>query len=43
MKRVINAGENILGMLVRIPGIGLTVSFTDTEGYRVSLLQPLTI
>ncbi len=30
----------VLGEPVEIPGIGHYVSFTDTEGNRVSLLQP---
>jgi len=40
MTDVKNAGGNVLGNPVEIPGIGLYVSFTDTEGNRVSLLQP---
>ena len=40
MKKVEKAGGNILGEPVEIPGIGLCVSFTDTEGNRVSMLQP---
>lgn len=40
MKKVIAAGGTILGEPMSIPGIGLYVSFTDTEGNRVSLLQP---
>jgi predicted enzyme related to lactoylglutathione lyase len=34
------AGGTILGEPVEIPGIGWYVSFKDTEGNRVSLLQP---
>ena len=41
MKRVRDAGGNILGEPVDIPGVGHYVSFTDTEGNRASLLQPL--
>jgi len=41
MKRVRDAGGNILGEPVEIPGVGHYVSFTDTEGNRASLLQPL--
>jgi predicted enzyme related to lactoylglutathione lyase len=33
------AGGKVLGEPVEIPGIGTYVSFTDTEGNRVSLLQ----
>lgn len=41
MERVKKAGGKILGKPDKIPGVGLYVSFTDTEGNRVSLLQPL--
>ena len=41
MKRVRDAGGNILGEPVEIPGVCHYVSFTDTEGNRASLLQPL--
>jgi predicted enzyme related to lactoylglutathione lyase len=37
---VTKAGGTVLGEPVEIPGIGRYVSFTDTEGNRVSLLQP---
>ena len=40
MKDVTDAGGKILKEPVEIPGIGQYVSFTDTEGNRVSLLQP---
>jgi predicted enzyme related to lactoylglutathione lyase len=40
MQSVTDAGGKVLGDPVNIPGIGLYVSFTDTEGNRVSLLQP---
>lgn len=33
-------GGKVLGEPVEIPGIGLYVSFLDTEGNRVSVLQP---
>ena len=39
MKRVGDAGGKILGEPMEIPGIGQYVSFTDTEGNRVSILQ----
>ncbi len=39
MKNVTEAGGKVLGEPVDIPGIGQYVSFTDTEGNRVSLLQ----
>ena len=40
MKKVGDAGGKILGEPMEIPGIGMYVSFTDTEGNRLSLLQP---
>jgi len=43
MKKVADTGGTILGKPVEIPGIGLYVSFTDTEGNRVSLLQPMSM
>jgi predicted enzyme related to lactoylglutathione lyase len=43
MKKIVDAGGKILGHPVEIPGIGQYVSFTDTEGNRVSLLQPKTM
>ncbi len=41
MKNVEKAGGKVLGEPVNIPGVGLYVSFIDTEGNRVSMLQPL--
>lgn len=38
--KVTNTGGKILGEPVEIPGIGYYVSFTDTEGNRVGMLQP---
>lgn len=40
MKKVIAAGGKIIGEPMPIPGVGLWVSFYDTEGNRVSMLQP---
>jgi predicted enzyme related to lactoylglutathione lyase len=40
MGKVTEAGGEVLGEPVMIPGIGMYVSFKDTEGNRVSLLQP---
>ncbi len=40
MKKVAAAGGEVLGEPMEIPGIGQYVSFNDTEGNRVSLLQP---
>ena len=42
IKKVTNAKGKVLGEPMEIPGIGKYVSFLDTEGNRVSLLQPLT-
>jgi predicted enzyme related to lactoylglutathione lyase len=39
-KKVKSAGGKLLGEPMEIPGVGRYVSFTDTEGNRVSLLQP---
>jgi uncharacterized protein len=40
MKKVTEAQGEVLGELMGIPGIGQYVSFLDTEGNRVSMLQP---
>jgi len=40
MKKVGSAGGRLLGKPVEIPGIGLYVSFKDSEGNRVRILQP---
>ncbi len=40
MKSVEEAGGKVLGEPSEIPGVGLYVSFFDTEGNRVSMLQP---
>jgi predicted enzyme related to lactoylglutathione lyase len=39
-KKVAAAGGKLLGDPVEIPGIGWYVSFIDTEGNRLSMLQP---
>ena len=41
MKQVSKAGGEVLGEPMEIPGVGQYVSFLDTEGNRVSMLQPL--
>ena len=41
MQQVTDAGGQILGEPMEIPGIGQYVSFFDTEGNRVSMLQAL--
>ena len=40
IKKVSGAGGKVLGEPMEIPGVGQYVSFTDTEGNRVSMLQP---
>lgn len=40
MRNVESAGGEVLGDVMEIPEIGKYVSFTDSEGNRVSLLQP---
>jgi uncharacterized protein len=40
MKEVEKAGGKVLGEPWDIPGVGLYVAFMDTEGNRVSMLQP---
>jgi uncharacterized protein len=40
IKQVNSAGGKTIGETVEIPGVGLFIAFTDTEGNRVSLLQP---
>jgi predicted enzyme related to lactoylglutathione lyase len=41
MDKVQQAGGTLLGEPMEIPGVGRYVSFTDTEGNRVSMLQPI--
>jgi uncharacterized protein len=41
MKKVAEAGGKVLGEPMEIPGVGQYVAFSDTEGNRVSMLQPL--
>src|SRR5512137_1102685 len=40
MKSVEEAGGKVLGEPMDIPGVGMYVAFIDTEGNRVSMLQP---
>ncbi len=42
VKIVKQAGGKILGEIMEIPGVGKYVSFLDTEGNRVGMLQPST-
>jgi predicted enzyme related to lactoylglutathione lyase len=41
MRQVTDAGGKVLGEPLAIPGVGQYVSFFDTEGNRVSMLQPI--
>jgi uncharacterized protein len=41
IKKVIDAGGEVLGEPMEIPGVGQYVSFVDTEGNRLSMLQPI--
>jgi predicted enzyme related to lactoylglutathione lyase len=40
MRKITAAGGTMLGEPMEIPNVGLYVSFHDTEGNRVSILQP---
>jgi len=40
-RRVTDAGGVVLGEPMEIPDVGQYVSFTDTEGNRISMLQPI--
>ncbi len=41
MKNISEAGGKVIGEPVEIPGIGNFVYFTDSEGNRASILQPI--
>lgn len=41
MRRVSEAGGQVLGEPMDIPGVGAYVAFLDTEGNRSSMMQPL--
>jgi predicted enzyme related to lactoylglutathione lyase len=41
MAKVTAAGGQVLGDPMDIPGVGAYVSFVDTEGNRVGMLQPM--
>ena len=40
MKKVIEAGGKVFDEPVEIPGVGMYVAVEDTEGNRLSMLQP---
>ena len=39
MKDIVEAGGNVLGEPIEIPGTGMYVNFYDTEGNRVCIIQ----
>lgn len=41
VKRVTEAGGKVLGEPMEIPNVGQYVSFMDTEGNRLSMLEPI--
>ena len=41
MKKVTDGGGKLIGEPMDIPGVGTFISFFDTEGNRLSMLQPL--
>jgi predicted enzyme related to lactoylglutathione lyase len=41
IRKVAEAGGKVQGEPMEIPGVGQYVSFFDTEGNRVSMLQPI--
>jgi predicted enzyme related to lactoylglutathione lyase len=41
IKKVTEAGGQVLGAPMPIPGVGFYVSFFDTEGNRCSMLEPV--
>jgi uncharacterized protein len=41
VEKVVASGGQVLGEPMDIPGVGRYVSFLDSEGNRVSLLQPV--
>jgi predicted enzyme related to lactoylglutathione lyase len=41
MNKIKSSGGELIGEPVEIPGIGQYLSFHDTEGNRVSILQPM--
>lgn len=40
MSKVAKAGGKVIGEPMEIPGFGMYVSFLDTEGNRVSIMEP---
>jgi predicted enzyme related to lactoylglutathione lyase len=42
MNKVTKAGGKVIGEPMEIPGFGMYVSFYDTEGNRVSIMEPTT-
>ena len=42
MTKITKAGGEVLGEPMDIPGFGTYVSFYDTEGNRVAIMEPTT-
>ena len=40
MDKIVKAGGRISGEIMDMPGLGLFLSFFDTEGNRANLMQP---
>ncbi len=40
MRKITEAGGKILGEPMEIPGFGIYISFNDTEGNRVGVMEP---
>lgn len=40
MKKIVASGGKVMGQPMDIPGVGKYLSFIDTEGNRLSILQP---
>ncbi len=41
IRKVEGAGGKIIGEPMDIPGVGMFVSFSDTEGNRIGMLEPM--
>ncbi len=42
-EKIVKAGGKISGEIMDMPGLGLFLSFFDTEGNRVNLMQPASL
>lgn len=43
MRRVTDGGGEVIGEPQEIPGVGTFIAFVDTEGNRLSMIQPAQI